>query len=120
MSEPELEAGREMDELIAVRVMGLVTASPAPYWTYSRNGIQEPIPAYSTDIAAAWEVVEKMTPGPGFYVTRAGGHGFWKAIFEDDDNEGKAYSLTAPLAICRAALRFKAHIFDTAGGVENG
>src|SRR5207245_4506773 len=42
----KIEAGRELDRLIAEKVMGLTPG--------------EPIPPYSTDIAAAWTVVETM------------------------------------------------------------
>jgi hypothetical protein len=62
------------------------------------------MPAYSTDISAAWEVVEKMkADGWEFYFE-------WKdepwALFENDECllDKYADADTVPLAICKAAL----------------
>src|SRR5207245_11022857 len=49
----KIEAGREVDRLIAEQVMGLTPG--------------EPIPSYSTDIAAAWTGVETMVHKDGVY-----------------------------------------------------
>src|SRR5437667_10800426 len=49
----KIEAGRELDRLIAEKVIGLTPG--------------EPIPSYSTDIAAAWTVVETMVHKDGVY-----------------------------------------------------
>lgn len=60
----------------------------------------EPLP-YSTDIAAAWPVVEKMKErGLWPAIVSAGRHGLWRCETCDDLKEGK----TAPLAICLCAL----------------
>ena len=58
-----MKAGRELDALIAEKVMGL-----NPHWlgdgievnilSIGESGIE--VPRFSTDIAAAWEVVEKL------------------------------------------------------------
>ena len=94
-----MKAGPEMDKMIAGKVMGFVC--------YRKIGCElcEPKP-YSTDIAAAWEVVEKL---------RQDGH--WMTL-EDDDiwdccftrkvgkiKIGFAEADTVPLSICLAALK---------------
>lgn len=122
----ELEVGRELDALIAERVMG---------WKIGKERIVRPdgssfdapesgmpgdhvydrysIPHYSTDIAAAWQVVEKL--GDKFHCristpffdgrpcfagfTRKGTTGWnGKPDFEASGD-------TVPAAICRAALK---------------
>lgn len=114
-----IEAGRILDALIAERVMGWTFVSHNCYVPYGKdtcgynpsgkggfhNDGRMPIPKYSTEIAAAWEVVEKLELAvlPAIY------DGYkWAAC---TDAEGYYYSDkfcsqadTAPLAICRAAL----------------
>ena len=60
----------------------------------------EPTAFYSTDIAAAWEVVEELDLSMYPLACTVG----WR--FEFDRNEG-AEAETAPLAICLAALKAK-------------
>ena len=121
----ELPAGRELDALVAEKVMGWDITNPSIWWgnrevsgpfpdcdcTSHREATT--IPEFSTGIAAAWEVVEKLKG----QLTLQGPHsvGFnegesypnhWTAGFTDkawDDIRGEAN--TAPLAICRAALK---------------
>jgi len=112
-----MEAGREMDALVA-ELMGWESqyieygGSAGEYvWVLPDGKWQhEPdVPEYSTDIAAAWLVVEKFLPH------------FRIECFEDSVNtdekgwhcdiwtvRGHACAEgcdTAPLAICRAALK---------------
>ena len=103
-----MPAGREMDALVAEKVMGWAdinsnAALVGGLCDDKRNW--KPLPFYSTDIAAAWEVVEKIKGNYGNcrfiteWVPKAkqwscGGDGY-------DCGWGK----TAPLAICRAALK---------------
>jgi Phage ABA sandwich domain len=126
----KLEVGRDLDALIAEKVMGWKwCASPntfkpgrpwrrwlaepyrnMPVW----DGVTEmPIDGlfdeesnvlyYSTDIAAAWEVVEKMKQrGFGFWV--AGDECWFQHPFAPL-NRTSATSTSIPLAICRAALK---------------
>lgn len=148
-----MAAGRELDALVAERVMGWVWAQddPAAYSTMFRPGhryIVPPdvfefsrgtlpadtalplakewygnVPRYSTDLAAAWLVVEHLKRKD-----RRGHENFWLAwdnygtevpqgpaqwvepqelawICSFDRNAGQwATADTAPLAICRAAL----------------
>lgn len=69
----------------------------------------EPVPAYSTDIAAAWTVVDhwrnpRKPGGYGELALRCEGEprdGLWVCNF---GTKGKGTATTAPLAICRAAL----------------
>jgi hypothetical protein len=106
----DVEAGRETDERIAVEVMGYrrLTAGEIA------RGIHANHRYYPTDIAAAWEVVEKMQGGGPF-------KSWWSAIetpgwptgtdskytarvFEGSVCIANENADTAPLAICRAAL----------------
>ena len=109
-----VKPGRELDALVAEKVMGLrfVWRSQltdhygynAGVWTiptkWGTMDLTEEPPRYSTDIAAAWEVVEKMRED-GFLVALYRSAGAWIA----DTNPGYGKSDTAPHAICLAALR---------------
>lgn len=108
-----LEAGHELDALIAEKVMGwsnvrrdanggtaMGHAPWAPEWGNY-------VDSYSTNMAAAWEVVEKMEKRGWDGMVRVVSDGY-VARFESlhgesfasvDPREG-----TAALAICRAAL----------------
>lgn len=53
-----MDAGREMDALIAEKVMGI----ELPKWIFQEHGLttktsREVVPDYSTDIAAAWPII---------------------------------------------------------------
>ena len=69
--------------------------------------------SYSTDIAAAWEVVGKLlVQGWVCGVCRAPSKPFWVATVEGDRDAGtdaddiwEVVAATAPLAICLAALK---------------
>lgn len=112
-----LEAGPEIDALVAERVMGWTfgcTPDPEGDWA-SWN---EPRPddptrqrevkcagwSPSTDIAAAWEVVEKMRPTHvgSLWTGIDEGHNACFGMYEYEERWAKADSM--PLAICRAAL----------------
>jgi hypothetical protein len=123
----KLEAGRELDTLVAEKVMGLTADKEhCPYcgaemwigalrsrcsscseWRYGwyKN--------YSDDISAAWEVIEKLETHPDqilFSLVRKGAEMHllkWCAEFRKCLGSQKYYyaeAKTAPLAICRAAL----------------
>jgi hypothetical protein len=121
--------GRELDAAIAERLFGwkwlevessaggLVRIFRHPeLFVYGAWGPkEEPInyydtlPHYSTDIAAAWLVVEKMQEKRNClsltYGIFSGDFVFeWKAEFRMVPKDGIAWADTAPLAICRAAL----------------
>jgi hypothetical protein len=112
MNTTTMSAGRELDALVAKKVMESV---PCDKWRQftdypvlwvkntgecNHTGCypsQEGPPYYSTSIAAAWEVVEKMR----FNVWCLCGS--WEAGYPLGPVRGNAS--TAPLAICRAALK---------------
>lgn len=132
MNASELQAGRELDALIAEKVMGLrrevrlcgstesaTIYSQNPWWQDGRQTLLDvhhhggPRP-YSTDIAAAWEVVEAMRAGlkaddghaePGYDFELTFEDGVWECWFPHwAFDAGHAHADTAPLAIVRAAL----------------
>jgi hypothetical protein len=136
-----LDEGRELDALIAERVMGyrwcvwpnVESRFLDLHWDKERAGStplpatgDEPtshyalstVPCYSTDIAAAWQVVEKIAARNGDTVVsvthnsrdgeRIGGEEKYFCTIEDISDgieEWEAEGVTAPLAICRAALK---------------
>ncbi len=110
-----IEPGRELDLLIAKKVMGcyvrrnfkgcfdLVIPGGVNCIDFiEEEGAWFSVPHYSTNIAAAWEVVEKL--GNDFFELSRGGSGLsdgWSALTA----EGDAWAETAPHAICLAALK---------------
>ncbi len=85
-------------------------------WLEDNNPRGDGVPRYSTDIAAAWLVLEEMCRRIGdslvAVVRHPRGEG-WGCRFN-----GTAHptSETAPLAICRAVLKFfREHPAETAG-----
>lgn len=114
-----MNAGRELDALVAEKVMGFspVEWSGQPgdmalvYGDQETGGI---VPRYSTNVGAAWQVVEKMSalswratvcwaPADAWnaeeraVVTYSGG--------ETNQDDIEAIAPTVPLAICLAALK---------------
>ncbi len=95
-----LEAGRELDSLVARQVMGL------------RPGLR--LPCYSTDLADAWLVVEHYRADPAYdWVVNfvvftcqevATGAREYVVDFNGGNCPGRATAPTLPLAVCRAAL----------------
>lgn len=142
-----MEPGRELDELVAEKVMGLTPIKidkdkaiellnipsklPAAYrveivaqqlagiWVDENKLIikGEDLPAYSTDIAAAWKVVHKLQSEkwvfrlespfynliPGYWTAYFGWKYVGDAEFTNVCNE--SYCQTPPHAICLAALK---------------
>jgi hypothetical protein len=98
-----MKAGRELDALIAEKVMGfdkriVSKVDGMPY---------ADVLHYSTQIADAWLVVEKF-PNVAIF----GPNDSWLVRFSDDDGsiythpvDEPARADTAPLAICLAALK---------------
>lgn len=107
-----MPAGRELDALVAERVMGLekhgglnaAGTSTSEVWMKDGKQISfaEP-PTYSTDIAEAWEVVEKIHDLQPRFILEAQPfvrpRVWWCSVYGHDLVEAP----TAPLAICRAA-----------------
>ncbi len=130
----QLEPGRELDKIIAVQLMGYerfeceFTATPmwrSPDGTeYAESETFFNFIAFSTDIAAAWQVVEKVTDlNPNYYgfeLTFLGSCKDDKCEVHGLDSEVKKWRVwffhgpeniplrreaeTAPHAICLAAL----------------
>ena len=108
----EMPAGREMDALVAERVMGATiiernTGSNLIFYDYRARKDDKAFTAqkYSTDIAAAWQVVEKVVPGRGISI-----EAFKKPplVWHVEFYMGVGWSAndeSLPLAICRAALK---------------
>ena len=138
-----MEAGRELDALIADKVMGMAPCDAWRPWNmgsaggpmvaisyedgrcknghergkcYSvvMNGPAGGCPKYSTDIAVAWSVVEKLNEN-GWYVwvfSHGAHYGCWMERFDvnKDDTVSErripaCEADTAPLAISLAALK---------------
>lgn len=122
MNLDELKPGPELDALIAEKVMGL---SLFQRERKSSSGVRwkerliddpwkrRPIPAYSTSISAAWEVVEKLfidgwkmeLEASAFLGEDRGGAGVRFSCRSQVRGRHSASAPTAPMAICLAALR---------------
>lgn len=110
---------RDRDALVAEKVMGWTRHYPSIAWEgcdhwWVRPGETDPhrgigkLPDYTTDIAAAWRVMERMR-GLGFYVILEGdpSDGRWTCTMgrnEDPIDTTEVDMDTAPEAICLAAL----------------
>ena len=110
MNYDEIPPGREMDALVAEKVMGWIRYNDSQGWPSGAKHTgnrRRSYPRYSTDIAAAWEVVEKLLRDNGELVVaiQSDDHD-WVCTIRDDPLNivGYSRSPTAPLAICRAAL----------------
>lgn len=117
-----LPAGRELDALVAQKVMGRVAfrdsfqridAEGLELWWENEKDEAEParvLPRYSTDIAAAWQMVETMQSiGFAFQMTdKLHGITRYMVVFgfhgENYHIGGTGISEDAPHAICLAAL----------------
>lgn len=136
MNIDEILAGRELDALVAEKVMGHVVNQLQPNekdpfggaefgsdreWGYPGDwwdaDTQRVVASYSTDIAAAWFVVEKVIEevAPIYQIQSGEELGTHRCIFYvpipgagDDDPAWRPIrsdASTAPLAICWAALK---------------
>lgn len=114
----ELKPGRELDALIAEKVMGLeVLSNKDCYISGERKDmsgeitrIASVIPGYSTEIKAAWEVVEKIGSNEQWQINieYRQDEGYWVFIKERISSGAGTFvadSITAPHAICLAALK---------------
>lgn len=107
-----MEAGRELDRLVAERVMGFEVSSEGGYVRLHRNNTWQRISSYSTDIAAAMQVVEKLSTRAYLQLHSP----FipdekWWAFFEhlgttDTHPIWRGIGTTAAEAICRAAVMY--------------
>jgi hypothetical protein len=105
-----MAAGRELDALVAERVMG--HGIPHPH--QPPDGLPHERPHYSTDIASAWEVVAQMGRN-GWPLYEVGALVTLGEASQHDSRAAfaqtwppswiRAGANSAPLAICRAALK---------------
>jgi len=112
-----MQAGRELDELIALKV----TREDEWPWheTFDCGYPDCPrcacnCPKYSTNIADAWLVVEKF---PGVTIQHNPDTNRWHVYLRKVEG-GYADADTAPLAICRAALLAVSQENDTPIGIQ--
>ena len=127
---PEMVAGRELDALVAEKVMGMVVMAcrdidgewwsdpnemftgkevcVPPRWGHARE-----LPLHSTSIRYAWEVWEKLIADGWYpdltttYSAKANGLVYGCELQRGGDGTKDHYwvqATTAPLAICLAAL----------------
>lgn len=118
----DLPAGPELDALVAEQVLGWTRVcirnvglwGCRPEHTYELHGDLAPVPDYSTKMAAAWLVVAAMVAkGHSVDIDNRRQHRKrsmpWTVAFAWPDMHHQAdpreAAKTAPLAICRAALR---------------
>lgn len=105
-----IEPGRELDALVAEKVMGFRVDQYK--YVVDTGKITTTLPCYSENISAAWEVVEKITYPDGrltaaFQLSR---WSLYTAIFCFEKTGGGQFNFegvapTAPRAICLAALK---------------
>lgn len=99
-----MPAGCTLDKLVAEKVMGW--REEDGYYYDVKGGIRSLLYDFnpSVDIASAWEVVEKLDLFRKYYLTHDS-IDEWSIYLHDYDMEWFAGGPTAPVAICRAALR---------------
>lgn len=113
-----MNPGRELDAIVAEKIFkievcrnekGGWSEGPADYYdSYGEMILSNPLKEYSTEIAAAWEVVDQLkTINPEFWFSISRnppmqGDGWY--VENGPDRETIAEGETAPHAICLAAL----------------
>lgn len=106
-----MQAGRELDALVARKVMGIADAQVfgrlgAMYDFTADQGLPKfHVPCYSTDIAAAWTVVDKLSPDHGVTLKKTGDVWECGPLSRNDEPLFLVQAPSAPLAICLAALK---------------
>lgn len=110
----KLEAGKELDGLIASRIFGWIYNAPGIKgigWSTPQGKMYGQCPRYSVDISAAWEVVEKISGTLGQNRSSImdahwnDAHGNFHFEFWGERKIYNGQGETLPLAICRAALK---------------
>lgn len=95
-----MKPGRELDALVAEKVMGWTEVCG---YEGEYKGYWKILPKYSTDIAAAWAVVE-LPLFDGWAIGR-NASGKWEVFNPWENNFVVSVADTAPHAICLAALK---------------
>ena len=106
-----MKAGRELDTLVTEKIFGMEPSKGDGYHRKSRKDAWQIVPHYSTDIGAAWHVVEHMRANvPDYRALRMESVplGYTVAFYSHKNRLDRIGAFvaaeTAPLAICRAAL----------------
>lgn len=112
-----MKAGRELDALVTEKVMSMEPSKDGGYHRKNRNDTFQITPHYSTDIAAAWKVVEALAQSPHWIAVTVSNFGIphvkmyrngnpvsevW--INLDNIPDSRSYSERCAGAICLAAL----------------
>ena len=109
----KMEAGREMDALIAEKVMEWTAISKiTPGISLDLigtppQGRPDLVPHFSTDISAAWEVVKEMSAKNYWCIMEIMSsrcYTMFEEVKTKDKYQAEANVYELPLAICRAAL----------------
>lgn len=103
-----MEPGRELDSLISEKIMGYITHGHFR----EKNGVRILVQPYSTDISAAFEVVEKMRPTHVYEMADFGRnmhkdnphYAAFHPINKPRDYKRQVHAKTLTEAICKAAL----------------
>jgi len=113
-----MKAGRELDALVAEKIFELYSFYEGPELLYVKKKPSKDrqthyeVPNYSTDISAAWEVVEKLNY-LSFNISRenCAGVRYDANVYDDPEMEDQINITadTAPHAICLAALKAVGH-----------
>lgn len=103
-----MQAGRELDALVAKHVMDLNPTWNIPNedYFYTVNGSNNYLPYYSTSISGAWQVVEKLK-GPDMWIgidTTPDGR-YRCMMLNKKGPDADFIADSAPRAICLAALK---------------
>lgn len=120
-----LKPGRELDAIVVEKVMGLGKINPhqvfhigGQVFIYPAKWVEDimlddgkeydgweefDLKPYSTDISAAWEVIEKF---PRFEIEK-NEEGIWCALMDEKWKRFVGYGDTVPEAIAKAALLAK-------------
>lgn len=113
--------GREMDARVAEKVFGLEVMDDFPeVFAVGADGanavVRKYMRHYSTDISAAWEVVEKLRSDRLWFTMMQDNTDIWDVKLWRGESKGWFPTVeyygnapTAPLAICRAALKAVDH-----------
>jgi hypothetical protein len=106
-----MEAGPELDALVAKKVMGWMkppaTSILKPMWVEPPRGTVHPsLPRFSTNISDAWEVLERIKSNGFNFFLGNGDTDEFNCIFVHPaaPKMYRCQAKTAPLAICMAAL----------------
>ena len=115
MNPDELQAGRDLDALVATHVFDYRTRSakltnphlPDDWFQREPDGGETFVPPYSTDIKAAWDVVERLASCQPRLARYVSPDKWWVRMNACGSlaTQVEGWADTAPLAICRAALR---------------